>query len=613
MAVLAGAGAARAEWTSSGPFGGAAEIVRVSPLEPGLVLAGAANGLLYRSRNGGASWSHLAFPAQLAGTLHDLAIDPRVRGVWYAAMESDNRAIAGLYKTEDGGARWRPLDGLRGHSVWSLALWPADPHWVAAGTSDGIFLSGDSGASWTRLSPESNTELRPVVSLAFDPADRRILYAGTLHLPWRTRDGGASWQSIHDGMIDDSDVFSIAVEAHAPESVFASACSGVYRSQNGGAAWSRLNTPHGAFRTYLVALDPAHPGVVFAATSAGLLRSADRGAAWITVTPHAVKSMAFDPANPQKIFLASTTGGLLVSRDGGRTVAEFNTGFVNRNFTAVATSGATLYAASVYEPASGGLFRSRNRGLRWDRVAAPEGENIVRLAAAPDHPEVVYAAGYQAIFRSSDGGDTWSKPSAPPGGGSIQALAAVAGGKLLAGAGASLFALGHNEWQPIALPRAGTIEQLQASPGGMLAVLTAAGASRSQDGGATWTGCGQPMADAVWYGLAFDAGRGGLAFAATSRGLYRSADSCASWSPVRNGLEEATASAVVCHPDHPGEAFVAQSGRVLVTSDGGVSWIPLAADGPTHAFPDSLFFLSGAAGRLFAWFPRLGLFSHAID
>ena len=611
IAVAAGAAPARAQWTSSGPFGGAAEIVRVAPLDPGMVLAGTGNALIYQSRNGGASWKLLPFPAQLAGTLHDLAVDPRARGTWYAAMESQNPAMAGVYKTEDGGAAWRLLPGIKGRAVWSLAVWPGDPRWIAAGTSDGVFLSGDAGASWTRISPESNTELRPVVSLAFDPTDRKVLYAGTLHLPWRTRDGGAEWQSIHTGMIDDSDVFSIAVEAHAPESVFASACSGAYRSADGGGSWKRLNTPHGAFRTYLVALDPAHPGVVFAATSAGLLRSADRGAAWTNVSPHAVRSIAFDPVNPEKIFFASTTGGLLVSRDGGRTLEEFNTGFVNRNFTAVAASGPALYAASVYEPGSGGIFRSRNRGLRWERLPGPEGgENLLRLAAAPDNPDLLFAAGYRGLYRSADGGATWAKPVTPPGG-AIRALAALPGGRLLVAAASGLFTFAHDLWEDVALPGGAIPEQLQASPG-MLAALTAGGAFRSPDGGRTWTGCGRPVADAVWYGLAFDSGHGGLAFAATSRGLFRSTDFCGSWSPVRGGLEPATASAVVCHPARSGVAFTAQSGRVFGTADGGLTWTSLAGDDPAGLYPDSLFFLSGAPERLFALFPRRGLLSHSL-
>ena len=618
MALVSAAGSlghpatAWAGWTSSGPFGGAAEVVRVVPKPPGVVLAATANAMLYRSTNGGASWTRLPFPAQFAGTLHALEVDPRAPGTWYAGIESTNPAVAGVYRTQDSAATWHSLAGLKGRSVWALAQWPADPRTIAAGTDEGVFLSNDGGDSWARISPASNTDLRPVVSLAFDPSDRRILYAGTLHLPWRTRNGGADWESIHSGMLDDSDVFSVAVETDSSQSVFASACSGVYRSGNGASSWSRLPTPSGAFRTYLVALDPAHPGVVFAATSAGLLRSANRGAAWTRVTPQVVRSMAFDPVNHDKIYLASSTAGLLISRDGGRTVLDFNTGFVNRNFTDAAASGPVLYVASVYEPGSGGIFRSLNHGLRWDLLAGPGAdENIVRLAAAPDNPRLLYAASYHGLFRSADGGNSWSKPIPPPGGGRIQELAALSDGRLLAGTAAGLFALTHDAWTDVPLPGPGAIEQLQSSPGGEVAALTATAVFQSRDG-IRWTACGPPDPDGAWYGLAFDSA-GDVALAATSRGLFRSVDGCTTWKAVRGGLEAATTSAVVFHPDRPGEAYVAQSGHIFGSFDGGVTWKPLANDDPSGAYPDRLFFLPGAPQRLFGLFPRRGLLSHSID
>jgi len=118
---------------------------------------------------------------------------------------------------------------------------------MAAGADSGVYLTRDGGTSWKLISPPGDPELRPVVSLAFDPGDSKIIYAGTTHLPWRTSDGGATWQSIHTGMIDDSDVFSIQVDPHRPERVLASACSGAYASSDAAHHWKRFNTPTGAF------------------------------------------------------------------------------------------------------------------------------------------------------------------------------------------------------------------------------------------------------------------------------------------------------------------------------------------------------------------------------
>lgn len=609
------AACARADWTPRGPYGGEAEIVRTVPQQPGLVVAATRNGLIYLSANGGASWTHRYFPAQLSGILHALEVDPRYPGVWYAGVETDNARLSGVYRTEDGGDTWTQLPGLQGKAVWSLAIWPAGPDIVAAGTSEGVFLTRDAGKSWAAISPANEPELRPVVSLAFQPTNSSIIYAGTTHLPWRTRDGGAHWESTHAGMIDDSDVFSIAVEARSPATVFASACSGVYRSDDGGSTWRRMATPHGAFRTYLVTLDPRHSGVVFAATSAGLLRSADGGATWKRVSQHAVKSMAFDQADAEKIYGASATGGLLISRDGGNTFRESNNGFSNRNFVAVAGSGNVLYISSVYEPGSGGVFRSDDDGLSWRRMSSPEmDQNIVLLAAAPDDSECLYAAGYRSLFRSRDGGQTWVRQFTPQGGERITALLPLSHGSLLVGTAGGLFRLTGSSWA--AVPFEGgrrRVELLQRSNGGVLAAVTSAGAYRSEDGGSHWIACGQPVANAVWYGLAIDSNRAGAALAATSRGLFLSVDHCASWSPLRAGLEQATVSAVLFDSAHAGEALAAQFGRIFRTTDGGLSWSPLDDKGRDGSYPSALLVLPAVPKRLFALFPRRGILSTATD
>src|ERR1022692_3379071 len=187
---------ASADWRPTGPYGGDAELVRVVPKLPGFVIAGAHNGLLFTSSNGGASWTNIPFKGQLSGTLHALEVDPRSTGTWYAGMEGDRSWTSGVYKTVDGGQSWELVSGLSGKAVWSLALSPLNPDVIAAGTEDGVSRSLDAGANWDRISPPDNAEFRPVVSLAFDPANREILYAGTTHLPWRTSNGGASWESI---------------------------------------------------------------------------------------------------------------------------------------------------------------------------------------------------------------------------------------------------------------------------------------------------------------------------------------------------------------------------------------------------------------------------------
>lgn len=603
-----------ADWHDTGPWGGAAEVVRISPQNPDVAVAATRNGLLYLSENGGASWTPLAFPGELAGILHTFEMDPRAGGAWFAGMEGENAWNSGLYKSTDAGHSWTLLAGLKGKAIWSLAIWPANPDVMAAGAGDGVYLSRDAGESWSRISPQSNTELRTVVSVAFHPSNGNILYAGTTHLPWRTTDGGATWESIHAGMHDDSDVFSIRVDARDPDRVFASACSGVYKSSNGGVLWARLPTPMGAFRTYLVTLDPRHAGVVFAGTSAGLVRSTDDGATWARISPRAVKSIAFDPVHDGRILFASSSGGVLLSSDGGRTVRESDMGFSNRSFTTLAGASGTLYVASVYEAGTMGLWRSDEQGLSWRPVASQAIQgNILVLAVSPQNPEKVFAAGYRGLLQSVDGGRKWREMAMPGGTGRITALVALSSGALLAGTENGMYRAAENGiWKPVPLRGgASRVEFMQRSGEKAVAVVTSAGAFVGEDTEG-WKACAPLPESAQWYGLAVDPVTAGTVLAATSRGLFRSTDRCATWMPVRAGLDGGTVSHVVFHPTVPGMVFASQFGGLVRSTDGGAHWQPVDVGGRHRFWPSTLLILSAAPERMFALLPRRGVLSCGI-
>jgi photosystem II stability/assembly factor-like uncharacterized protein len=114
---------------------------------------------------------------------------------------------------------------MRGQQVWSLAISAGGE--IAAGTESGLYLSQDTGDSWRLIPSDDDQRVRPVVSLAFDPNQSGELYVGTPYLAWKTAGRGAKWTTIHAGMPDDSDVFSIAVDQLTPGRTFASACSGL--------------------------------------------------------------------------------------------------------------------------------------------------------------------------------------------------------------------------------------------------------------------------------------------------------------------------------------------------------------------------------------------------
>jgi photosystem II stability/assembly factor-like uncharacterized protein len=621
------AAASAPAWQPTGPYGGEAEFIVASPVQPGLLVAGTRGALLFESSDSGLSWEHIHFPRQLSAEMHALQLDPKEKGTWYAGVEDQVPSQSGLYKTIDGGETWTQLPGLRGMAVWSVALWPADPHVIAAGTADGVYLSNDAGDTWKRISPEDDKELRPVVSLAFHPYERRTLYAGTTHLPWRTNDGGLTWTSIHDGMLDDSDVFSITPDPGRPDVILASACSGVYRSYDAGKLWTRLPTPLGAFRVYLVTRDLRNSQLIFAATTTGLLRSLNGGAAWTKVSTNVIKSIAFDPADPKRMYAASVNAGILRSDDEGMTFQDSNNGFSDHNLTTLVGADNVLYTAAIYEGAGSGLFRSEDQGHTWIPVtgAGSASENFRFVRATPGRPNLLFAVTLRSLLKSADGGRTWSHmPS--PGGHPVHALDVLpignpaphqtAGPEIFAATDGGLFRTANEGllWKPV--PLAATTEKasapppiqwIQSSSASALAVGTGRAAYLSTDAGKTWVACAAPLEAAQWYGLASDSKPAGITLAATSHGLFRSSDGCRSWQSARTG-GSGTVSLVVSHPTLAETFVVAQSGRLFVSSDGGLEWQALDPQGHEVSYPSALVILPSSPQEVFTLLPRRGVF-----
>ena len=339
FALLAAPGRGQTGAALHGPV----SLIQADPHHKGTLIAGTATSLLFRSRDGGDTWSRLTFPAELRSTLHAILIDPNRPDVYWVAVSSELPRFAGLFCSVDEGVTWQPVPGLERKQVWTLASWKVDSHVLAAGTEDGVYLTRDGGNNWKLLSLAGAAWPRPVVSLTFDPANANILYAGTPHLAWKTVDGGSTWSRIPKGMQEDSDIFSLDVDVRRRSHLFAAACSGIYRSLDGGSTWLSLERALGGqIRTYLVTRAPDRPDAVYAGTSVGLIVSRDGGANWYRLSSDATRSLAFDPDDPHRIF-AATDKGVMRIDDRGAPVRLTGNGAGQRRLPCA-------YAATVCSP-----------------------------------------------------------------------------------------------------------------------------------------------------------------------------------------------------------------------------------------------------------------------
>jgi photosystem II stability/assembly factor-like uncharacterized protein len=402
---------AASSWNPAGPDGGDARRIAFSAQDPNRIYVGTTDSWIYVSTDGGSSWSRLAHLGQQDNLVIDsLAVDRSDEDTLYAGVWVMDHPDGGIYISHDRGRTWSEAQEMHGQSVRSLTQSRSNPRVLVAGTLRGVYRTEDSGGHWREISPPGSTEIHEVESVAIDPYDARIIYAGTWHLPWRTMDGGAHWSNIKQGIIDDSDVFSMIVDPSRPSVVFLSACSGIYRSDNFGTGFRKVEgIPATARRTRSLRMDPAHRDTVYAGTTEGLYKTEDGGEHWTrnTAPDVIVNDVYVDPRNPKHVLVATDRGGILASEDGGAGFQDSNTGFSQRQVSALLADNrahGTLYAGVVNDKVYGGVFSSSDQGRTWKQQSdGLRGRDVFVLAQSGDG--TVLAGTSNGIFRLE--GTTW--------------------------------------------------------------------------------------------------------------------------------------------------------------------------------------------------------------
>lgn len=545
-------------WKSIGPFGGPAGLISIDRANPDRLIASSRNGNVFLSVNAGREWRRLPFPYIPGAGIEALKIHPKDSNYFLAAVADETGDYAGLYESRDGGASWKQVKALEGQAVFSLAFFLADPSVIAAGTRGGVWVSRDMGRTWKKIQRDGAPGPTPVMSLAFDPADSNTIYAGTTHLPWKTTDGGATWKSIHQGMIDDSDVFSIHVDSKSPERVYASACSGIYASTTRGEQWRKAQgIPGTDRRTHVVTEDPAYSHLIYAGTTAGLWKSADAGGTWRKLNSHLIRSVEFHPSDGRLMYLATQDRGLLKSMTAGLSTTEINQGFVGRPVQRVAFAGEWIAATVLRTDGTPGVFLSSDGGRTW---SADEVSGDVT-----GFQDKLYVRGRNGILRRE--GKTWT-PVAFQGNPEVRLL--EADGQMWAATASGLYRSADGKrWLQVTLPAKGAVSEIVPGKRSAAARIGDQYWLTTNDG-KSWTKISSP--GSKLFSLALHPSDESVLFAATAAGLLKSRDRGASWTKVDSGLHPGFMYSVTADPDRPRHWYLSQMGKVFHSQDDGESW-----------------------------------------
>lgn len=574
----------------------------VSPKDPNIVVVGAVGHFfgpsndrgIYRSVDGGKTWSHPLAPGGFTG-VNDIASDPAnprtlIASTWEARQfpwqsyfTEISGSGSGIWRSDDEGVHWRRLGG----GGWpqgplgriSLAVGRKNGKLVVYADVDskkngGLWRSDDGGAHWRRTNPGAAFSSYYFNRIALDPANADIVYLTGQSIR-RCTEGGAKC-TIYRGSPGGDDYHSVWVDPTNAQHIAQGSDQGASISVNGGRTWSSwYNQPTGQF--YHLATDNRFPYWVYSGqqdsgTVAIASRSDYGSISWRDWHPVGGDERDFDipdPSDPNIVY-GSGLGGH-ISRWDSRTGQVTNVSpWPLSNYGARPTTVAhhfnwvtPLVASRSGQPALylGGdiLWKTIDHGDHWSiispdltgkRSPAQNCDGDVTLEAAlpcgygtitaiepsPHSPDEIWAGSDTGIVSiTRNGGSTWSHIQLP----------------------------GIRPWSKIASLDLSSLDPATAyvAVDGQRIDDWVPHVFRTHDGGKSWTEVtrGLPI-DQVVTAVRSDPVRPGLLYAGNETGVFVSFDDGDNWQPLQQNLPTSWARDLLVHGD---DLIVATQGRAI--------------------------------------------------
>ncbi|MGA7291949.1 MAG: hypothetical protein WBW53_18010 [Terriglobales bacterium] len=389
----------------------------------------------------------------------------------------------GIWKTIDAGVVWTPIfDGRPVASIGALAVAPSDPKIIYAGTGEsdirsdlssgnGVYKSTDAGATWTHIGLDDTRQISRIV---IDPQDPNIVYVGALGHAYGPNDERGVYESVDGGMHwtrvlnlgSEIGISDLAISSTTPRLLFAGAWnahrgpwvryspiegpgSGLYRSQDAGKTWSRLEgngLPGGDWGRVGVAVSPdgrrvyalifiqaktetqiktpPHPHIHAPANESGLYRSDDGGNTWmlansdprLTSRAWYFDSVTIDPQNPDVLYVPNVA--LYRSEDGGKTISVLRGAPGGDDYHQLWVDPKN--SAGMVLGTDQGTTISLNRGHTWSSWYNQPTAQLYHVTTDNQFPYVVYGAqqdsGSAAVLSRTDRGQITARDWFLPGG-----------------------------------------------------------------------------------------------------------------------------------------------------------------------------------------------------
>jgi len=540
--------------------------IAFDPTAPSRVYAGSGEGNfyanlgagVYKSTNGGTTWSVIASAPFVGVGFYDLVIDPLNTAIHYAATTS------GFYVSTNSGVNWSLKRNVRCWDI-SVGVIGASTEILAA-FQDGLFgstnnggsfaavaLPADPAGSWNRLAVD-RVKTTPGVAYAFGAK-------GTAAHLWRRNAG--IWTkittlpaiSIGQAWYD----WYVAATPNNPNEVYLGEISG-HRGNLSGATWTwtpivtnGANSIHPD--QHCLTFSSASSSTIYAGNDGGIYASTNKGATWTAMNNSlGITEIEYMAGNPNTwTWLAAGTQDNGTIRYTGSTIwdhiADGDGGDCGVNQTSPNVVYHSFYNATLQRSTASGNFGT------WTGLVPPP--NVSSLFYPPvEVADLTVAIGATSLIYSLNGIAPFSTVALP---GTPSAMRARNPTSIVVGttSGAMLrvtFTGGTPSVATLTSPRAAYISCIAVDPSNpnrywvTISQIGGGLVYRSDNGGSTWVNCTTTgLPNIPMNSVVVDPANYKRVFVAADRGVYESTNLGASWAVYGTGLPNAMAVDLLLH------------------------------------------------------------------